>query len=61
MPHVDRQIEIHLPRRGAAEVQREELASLVEQFNAEQDPAERVRLYIEIQRLRRSLGIGGVQ
>lgn len=49
---MNEQTELCLPRRDYREDEREQLAATVADLNAEQDPAERCRLFAEVQRLR---------
>ena len=59
MNSTERQHEFCLPPRPSTEILTDRLAAAVEAINAEQDPAERVRLHGEISRLRKALGLQG--
>lgn len=52
------QMDLHLPRRDTDSCLRDRLADLVEEFNAETEPTQRVLLYGRIQSLRNRLRNG---
>lgn len=55
------QTEMSLPRRAPEDRLREDLAELVEAMNCELDMHERIRLYVQVQALRRRLSAGGAR